>query len=42
MWTYLIVFGIGVVLGVVISRVLDSKFDKIQAQLQELLAKVQK
>jgi uncharacterized membrane-anchored protein YhcB (DUF1043 family) len=41
MW-YVIVFGIGVVLGVVISRVLDSKFDKIQVQLQELLDKVKK
>ena len=41
MW-YAIVLGIGVVLGVVISRVLDSKFDKIQAQLQELLDKVKK
>jgi uncharacterized membrane-anchored protein YhcB (DUF1043 family) len=39
---YVIVFGIGVVLGVVISRVLDSKFDKIQTQLQELLDKVKK
>jgi uncharacterized membrane-anchored protein YhcB (DUF1043 family) len=41
MW-YVIVFGIGVVLGVAISRVLDSKFDKIQVQLQELLDKVKK
>ena len=39
---YAIVLGNGVVLGVVISRVLDSKFDKIQTQLQELLDKVKK
>ena len=40
MWTYLIVFGIGVILGVAISRILDKKFDKIQTQLEQLLAKV--
>jgi uncharacterized membrane-anchored protein YhcB (DUF1043 family) len=41
MW-YAIVLGIGVILGVAISRVLDKKFDKIQTQLETLLAKVQK
>jgi uncharacterized membrane-anchored protein YhcB (DUF1043 family) len=36
MW-YAICLGIGVILGVAISRVLDKKFDKIQAQLTQLL-----
>lgn len=42
MWTFIIVFGIGVILGVAISRILDNKFDKIQKQLEELLEKVKK
>ncbi len=38
MW-YVICLGIGVIMGVVISRVLDKKFDAIQEKLDAILNK---